>query len=83
MQVFVDSLGVILDIKKLNLFRLVSKHGRTMVTNAEFREIVRRDEAFVGITDEIMDEPMLVYLLKHIINLRLDVNIIRGDINVF
>lgn len=34
-----------------------------MVMNTEFWEIVRRVEAFVGITDEIMDDPTLVDLL--------------------
>ncbi|KAH0773471.1 hypothetical protein KY290_010608 [Solanum tuberosum] len=43
-----------------------------MVTNAELREMVCRVEAFVGITDERMDDPVLVDLLTQIINLRLD-----------
>jgi len=65
----------------LTLFQLVSKHGLTMVTNAELRESVRRVEAFIGITDERMDDPMLVDLLTQIITLRLDAENTKSEIN--
>ncbi|KAH0751965.1 hypothetical protein KY290_006553 [Solanum tuberosum] len=52
-----------------------------MVTNAELRESVRRVEAFIGITDERMDDPMLVDLLTQIITLRLDAENTKSEIN--
>ncbi|KAH0693741.1 hypothetical protein KY285_020838 [Solanum tuberosum] len=54
-----------------------------MVTNAKLRELVRRVEAFVGITDERMDDPTLVDILTQIIGLRLDTDKFQGEINVY
>ena len=39
------------------------------MTNAELREIVSNIEAFVGITDEVMEDPTLVDLVTQIVNL--------------
>lgn len=41
-----------------------------MVMNTEHWEIVRRIEAFVGITDDVIEDPTLVNLLTQIVNLR-------------
>ena len=54
-----------------------------MVTNAKLWEIVRRVEAFVGITNEVMEDPMLVDLLMQIVNSRQDADKIWGDACVF
>ncbi|KAH0679324.1 hypothetical protein KY284_020409 [Solanum tuberosum] len=53
-----------------------------MVTNTELREMMHRIEAFVGITDERMDDPTLVDLLTQVINLRLDADKFQGEIGV-
>ncbi|KAH0669921.1 hypothetical protein KY285_024060 [Solanum tuberosum] len=52
-----------------------------MVTNAELRELLRRVEAFIGITDERMEDPTLVDLLTQIVNLRLDAEKTKSEIN--
>ncbi|KAH0764607.1 hypothetical protein KY285_000478 [Solanum tuberosum] len=52
-----------------------------MGTNAELRELVRRVEAFIGITDERMEDPTLVDLLTQIIDLRLDAEKTKSEIN--
>ena len=44
---------------------------------------MRKFEAFVGNTDEIMDDPTLVDLLTQIIKLRLDADKVRGEVGVF
>ena len=54
-----------------------------MVTDAKLREIVRRVEAFVEITNERMDDTVLVDLLTHIINLRLDADKVWDEVRVY
>ena len=54
-----------------------------MVTDAKLREIVRRVEAFVEITNERMDDTVLVDLLTHITNLRLDADKVWDEVRVY
>ena len=56
--------------KKSILVQFVSDLSLTMVMNTEHWEIVRRVEAFVGITDDVIEDPTLVNLLTQIVNLR-------------
>ncbi|KAH0776344.1 hypothetical protein KY290_007755 [Solanum tuberosum] len=54
-----------------------------MVTSTELREMLRRIEAFIGITDERMEDPTLVDFLTQIVTLRLDAEKTKSEINSY